>query len=146
MPFLKIFKLRLRKRRRHIVVRAKVSKKSTEHYALHKDKTRELVEARILYYVEIYKSKHGIELVPSGRVAIRNTRSRWGSCSSKKNLNFSYRLSLLPVHLADYIIVHELCHLREFNHGNGFWKLVALECPNFIQNKEELKKYSLRTL
>ena len=65
-----------------------------------------------------------------GRVTIKNHKSRWGSCSKKGNLNFNYKIALLPSELADYIIVHELCHLGEFNHSSRFWALVAKAIPN----------------
>jgi predicted metal-dependent hydrolase len=65
------------------------------------------------------------------RVAIRNTRSRWGSCSSKKNLNFNYRILFLEPELQDYLIVHELCHLQEMNHAPQFWTLVAEQIPDY---------------
>ncbi len=109
----------------------------------HKEATRALVAARIPIMVARYAAI-GIDFKPIGRIAIRNTRTRWGSCSSKGNLNFSYRLSLLPAHLSDYVVIHELCHLREFNHGSGFWDLVALLDPDFNAHREELKKHSLR--
>ena len=63
----------------------------------------------------------------------------WGSCSSKKNLNFSYRLYFLPEYLSDYIIIHELCHLKEMNHSKRFWDLVALVCPSYKDYRRELK-------
>jgi len=65
------------------------------------------------------------------RVAIRNQRRCWGSCSSLKNLNFNYKILLLPDHLQDYIVVHELCHLAELNHGQQFWDLVAQQIPDY---------------
>lgn len=74
------------------------------------------------------------------RVAIRNTRSRWGSCSSKKNLNFNYRILFLPPELQDYLIVHELCHLQEMNHAKQFWDLVALQCPDYTLRVQELRE------
>lgn len=79
-----------------------------------------------------------------GRIAIKNTRSLWGSCSQKGNLNFSYALIHLPQYLADYIIVHELCHLVEHNHSKSFWKLVARALPEYPLLRRELARYSLR--
>jgi len=57
-------------------------------------------------------------------IKINKSISRWGSCSSQKNINFSFRCLLLPEHLADYIILHELCHTIEMNHGERFWNLL----------------------
>lgn len=72
-------------------------------------------------------------------VTIKNTKSRWGSCSKMGNLNFSYKLALLPPHLTDYIVIHELCHLKEMNHGKNFWKLVAQTMPNYRDLRKQLK-------
>ena len=105
-----------------------------KHYELYKEAARELCYARLAHFNEYYNFEYK-------RVAIRNTRSRWGSCSSKKNLNFNYRIILLPPELQDYLIVHELCHLEEMNHGPQFWSLVAEQAPDY---KERIK--SLRTV
>lgn len=59
-------------------------------------------------------------------VRLKDTSSRWGSCSSTGNLNFSWRLALAPVYVSDYIIAHEVAHLKQLNHGPDFWKTVAL--------------------
>ncbi len=59
-----------------------------------------------------------------GRIAIRDTKSRWGSCAAGGNLNFSWRLILAPDFVFDYVVAHEVAHLREHNHGPGFWRLV----------------------
>lgn len=82
-----------------------------------------LAHARLAHFNEAY----GFAL---GRVAIKNHKSRWGSCSKKGNLNFNYKIALLPPELADYVIVHELCHLGEFNHSPRFWALVARTVPD----------------
>lgn len=74
------------------------------------------------------------------RITIRNQKTRWGSCSRKGNLNFNYKIALLPQRLADYIIVHELCHLGEFNHSKKFWDLVARAIPDHAELRKELKK------
>lgn len=73
------------------------------------------------------------------RVAIRNPRRSWGSCTSLRNLNFSYKILFLPPHLRDYIIVHELCHLAELNHGETFWQLVAACAPAYAEHVAELR-------
>lgn len=74
-----------------------------------------------------------------GEISIKNQKSRWGSCSRKGNLNFNYKIVLLPLELAEYIIVHELCHLREFNHGPKFWALVAQRVPNYKEVRRRLR-------
>jgi len=58
-------------------------------------------------------------------VSVRDTRSQWGSCSARGRLSFSWRLVLAPERILDYLVVHELCHLRELNHSPHFWRLVA---------------------
>jgi len=63
-------------------------------------------------------------------VRINKSRTRWGSCSSKKSINLSYFCMLLPLHLADFIILHELCHTMELNHGERFWALLDSVCGN----------------
>ena len=74
------------------------------------------------------------------RVAIRNQRGRWGSCTSRKNLNFNYRLLDLSPELRDYIIVHELCHLKELNHGKAFWDLVSKAIPQAKKLNQAARK------
>jgi len=65
------------------------------------------------------------------RVTIKGQSTRWGSCSTKSNLNFNWRLMMTPPAAIDYVIIHELCHLREMNHSKKFWKLVARYCPDY---------------
>lgn len=73
-------------------------------------------------------------------INIKNQKTRWGSCSKKGNLNFSYKIALLPKRLADYIIVHELCHRGEFNHSKKFWELVSQAIPDYATLRSELKR------
>ena len=99
-----------------------------------KEKARSLIKERLDYFNQFYNYN-------INNVYIRNPKSRWGSCSSKNNLNFSYKLFLLPPELCDYIIVHELCHLQEMNHGKNFWSLVEKTIPDYKNLIKELKKY-----
>lgn len=73
------------------------------------------------------------------KISIRNPRTRWGSCSRKGNLNFSYRLLDLTPEAADYIIVHELCHLAQFNHSPRFWRLVSRTIPDYDERRRSLR-------
>ncbi len=76
-----------------------------------------------------------------GRVAIKEQKSRWGSCSRKGNLNFNWRLLLAPLPVLDYVVVHELCHLRELNHSPRFWSLVAQRCPDYASQRRWLREH-----
>lgn len=108
-------------------------------YLKHKEMARKIVHDRIAHFAPLY----GLTV---GRIAIRDQRSRWGSCSRKGNLNFNYRIALLSPHLVDYIIVHELCHLKEFNHSKHFWDQVARTIPDHVSCRKELHRISLRAI
>ncbi len=73
------------------------------------------------------------------KVTIKNTSTRWGSCSKRGNLNFNYRIIYLPEALAEYLVVHEICHLEEMNHSQKFWKLVGKAVPKYKELRKELK-------
>jgi len=74
------------------------------------------------------------------RLSIKNQKTRWGSCSKKGNLNFNYKILFLPEKIQNYIVVHELCHLKEFNHSRNFWNLVAQIIPDHLEMRRELRK------
>lgn len=74
-------------------------------------------------------------------IRFKELKSRWGSCSSKGNLNFNWRLILAPQEVCEYVVVHELCHLREMNHSNRFWTLVKDAFPNYLEAKQWLKNH-----
>lgn len=109
------------------------AKDSKAEYLQYKEQARKLAHERIEYYNLIYRFK-------VNSISIRNQKTRWGSCSKKGNLNFNYKIVLIPQELSDYIIVHELCHIGQFNHSAKFWKLVAETIPNHVTLRKELKK------
>lgn len=73
------------------------------------------------------------------RLSVRDTRSRWGSCSSTGNLSFSWRLIFAPKEVMEYVVAHEVAHLRYMNHSDGFWKLVEYLCPDYEAAKDWLR-------
>ncbi|HEY8628175.1 MAG TPA: M48 family metallopeptidase [Gaiellaceae bacterium] len=79
--------------------------------------------------------------VSVGRIAIRDQRTRWGSCSSRGTLSFNWRLVLAPPEVAGYVVVHELCHLWEPNHSPRFWRLVADARPGYPEQRRWLAEH-----
>ena len=75
------------------------------------------------------------------RVTIRNQRSRWGSCSPRGHITLNFRLMLMPPDVREYILIHELMHLKQPNHSIRFWRLVEAACPGFRQAERWLKKH-----
>lgn len=105
---------------------------SREHYLNYKEKARDLCEQKSKFWAE----KMGVSF---NRIAIKSMKTKWGSCSSKKNLNFNYKILFLSEEDQDYLIVHELSHLIHMNHSNDFWNLV---CKTL--NSPKYKKYKLK--
>lgn len=112
-----------------------VARYSHTDYIKHKDKALELATKRINHFNKIYRYNFNT-------INIKNQKTRWGSCSKKGNLNFNYKLLFLPENVRDYLIVHELCHLKEFNHSRKFWNLVGKTFPDHWEIKAELSKHS----
>jgi predicted metal-dependent hydrolase len=75
------------------------------------------------------------------RIFIRGQKTRWGSCSHKKNLSFNWKLIMAPEPVIDYVIIHELTHLKDMNHSKRFWELVAQYCPGWREHKKWLKQH-----
>ena len=103
------------------------------HYLEHRGAARQLAHARLAYFNRLYGFSYGA-------VSIRNQTTRWGSCSREGNLSFNYKIALLPEPLADYVIVHELCHRGVFNHSSVFWDLVSRAIPNHKDMRKQLRQ------
>ncbi len=106
---------------------------SRREYSEKKEEAYKMIMEKLNYYNQFYNFDYK-------RVSIRNQRNRWGSCSSKKNLNFNYRIVFLPSELVDYLVVHELCHLKEMNHSKRFWELVEQIIPDCKKLAKRLRK------
>lgn len=95
-------------------------------------RAKEIIPQRAAYFAPLVG-------VSYGRITIRAQRSRWGSCSSKGNLNFNCLLMLAPEEVRDYVVVHELCHRKELNHSPRFWTEVERVLPDYRQREKWLK-------
>lgn len=78
---------------------------------------------------------------PSGRISLRDPRSRWGSCTAGGDLMFSWRLILAPSAVLDYVVAHEVAHLAEMNHSERFWRVVGSLCPEFEAPRDWLRRH-----
>ncbi len=120
--------------------RQRVEKRKTEQISISEEVRREGIERakRIFPERTAYFAKWmGVDY---GRITIREQKTRWGSCSSKGNLNFNWKLVLLAPELLDYVVVHELAHRREMNHSKNFWKIVEAELPDYRERRRRLKE------
>jgi predicted metal-dependent hydrolase len=106
-------------------------------YLRYKEQARELVLQKVAQINRLYDHSYN-------KISIRNQQTCWGSCSRKGNLNFNYKILFLPERAQDYVIAHELCHLKEFNHSKRFWELVARTSPDYLEVRRELKRNGLR--
>jgi hypothetical protein len=107
---------------------------SRARYLELKNSALNLVKDRLEHFNIFYRFEYN-------NISIRNQATRWGSCSKKRNLNFNYRVIDLEPRVADYIIVHELCHLKEFNHSSRFWSLIAQALPDYKTLRKKIHHY-----
>ncbi len=110
-----------------------VARYSHDDYLRYKESAFALVQERVSHLT----SKHGYRY---SSINIKNQKTCWGSCSRKANLNFNYKILFLQEKIQDYIVAHEVCHLKEFNHSKKFWSLVAKVIPNYLEIKRELRR------
>ncbi len=106
-------------------------------YALDKIRAKQIIEKRVEFFTKIYE-------LNVNRIKIKNVRTHWGSCSRLGNLNFNYKLIYLPADLIDYVVVHEICHLKEFNHSQKFWELIGKTIPNYRLIRKSLKELNYK--
>jgi predicted metal-dependent hydrolase len=130
-------KVRIVKRVRRIRVRSSMLKHTAAERKVLNEQARGIVTEGVEYFAALYGVQYG-------KIFIKNQQTRWGSCSSRGNLNFNYRIALLRPELQDYLIVHELCHLREMNHGKKFWDMVSEQIPDYKALDKELKQNPLK--
>lgn len=106
---------------------------SEREKTLYREKAREVLNERASYYAAIMN-------VDYGRVAIREQKTRWGSCSAIGNLNFNWKLIMMPPGVLDYVVVHELAHRKEMNHSKRFWDVVEEVIPDYRIYRKWLKE------
>ncbi len=99
---------------------------------------KNLLKAKITPLVAIYSVIMGVS---PGKVYIRNQRTKWASCSSRGNLSFNLRLLALPERLIEYVVVHELAHLKHLDHSREFWAFVGRFYPNYTTARKELRRW-----
>lgn len=105
----------------------------------YKEKARELVYEKLNYYNTYINKK-------ISTVRIKNQRKRWGSCSNLGNLNFNWRIIMMPDEMFDYIVVHEMCHLKHLNHSKDFWRTVQEILPDYKEREKWIKANGARLL
>lgn len=98
---------------------------------------RDLARARLVPRIHAFATRHGLTVA---RVSIRNQRSRWGSCSRTGAIALNFRLVQMPPEVCDYVLIHELMHLRQPNHGRQFWALVEQACPDYRTAERWLRR------
>lgn len=127
--------------RRQLAVSEKVRMLRPSYTEKEREDGKKRARAAIAAKCRFYAARMGVTY---GTISIREQKTRWGSCSSKGNLNFNWKLVLMPEEILDYVVVHELAHRREMNHGPAFWKIVESVLPDYRVRKEWLKRNGSR--
>ena len=118
-----------------------VSNKLNKNEAIAKIKNWYKVKAKEIVLSRIEHISHFIK-IQYNSVKLSNAKGKWGSCNSKRNITINWRIVMLSPELIDYIIIHELCHIKEMNHSQSFWKMVGMFLPGYMDLRKKIKKYS----
>jgi predicted metal-dependent hydrolase len=100
-----------------------------------------LERAKLTLPIIVEKWSNVMELKPT-RLKFRKTKTQWGSCNSKNEIQLNSSLMKLPPHLIDYVIIHELCHIKHKHHQKGFWEAVEVYCPEHKRCRKQLKEFT----
>lgn len=124
--------------RKHREIRERAARRAPADRPLPTKGELQEIKEEIAGRVRHYETVMGLTC---GRIAIRDQKTRWGSCSSKGNLNFNYRLAYMPQEILDYVVVHELAHLRHMDHSREFWACVERYLPDYRERRKWLKEH-----
>lgn len=120
--------------------RARMDQRGTPRLAYTSDAIKELrrqASRELPEHLTHLAAHHGLVV---SRVSVRNQRSRWGSCSPSGHISLNWRLVLMPDEVRNYVLIHELMHLRRLDHSRHFWRLVAHACPNYLSARKWLRE------
>lgn len=112
---------------------SELQENSMEHFNDHKDQAYQLVSKKAAEWNKSLNYEYS-------DIAVKQLKSRWGSCSNNGSLSFNYKVLFLPENLQDYVVVHELCHLKQPNHSPKFWSIVAKTLPDYEHLRSFIKR------
>lgn len=101
----------------------------------YREQARRVIGERVEHFAKQYQVEYG-------KIRITSARTRWGSCTTKGNLSFSWRLVMTPLPVIDYVVIHELAHTVHHNHSRQFWDLVERWLPDYREQKKQLRQYA----
>src|SRR6056297_2169839 len=135
----KVLNCDIEEKEKKLIVR--INKKVPERILKDKilNKKREFLYDKLFNIIQLYIEKHNEKLgLRINKLKIKNLKSRWGSCSTKRNLNFNVKLICFSENVIEYVVVHEMCHLIHMNHSKDFWKQVEKILPDYKERKNKL--------
>jgi len=124
----------IEKTRRRLSAGRRIVRLTKKEEAAYKQQAKAYLQQKCRHFSEVMGVRHG-------EVRISGAKTRWGSCSRKGTINFTYRLMFVPEELADYVVVHELAHLKEMNHSGRFWYVVEQVMPDYRARRKKLREF-----